>query len=283
MIEENAIQKTEARPVIRSNGRGLILETFEDMYRYAKCVVLSELCPAGLKTAEKVVVAIQTGAELGMTTMRSLNSIYVVNGAARLYGDTPLALVRQSGLMEWITETFEGEDDELQAVCRVKRKGDPEPAERRFSVQDATLGGLWGKVGPWRQYPKRMLQMRARSWALRDVFPDCFGGTTIAEEYVGIEPLAPQEPKSAQLLNETPQEAAPDVQGLTNGESEAEPPQKPEKESTAAKSEALFDHPDKSADAPYGYFCDECSGGFRVAKKGACPHCGSKKYTMAAM
>jgi hypothetical protein len=39
-----------------------------------------------------------------------------------------------------------------------------------------------GKQGPWGQYPKRMRQMRARAFALRDVFPDVLRGLPVAEE-----------------------------------------------------------------------------------------------------
>ena len=49
-------------------------------------------------------------------------------------------------------------------------------------MEDAKRAGLYGKQGPWQQYPKRMLQMRARAWALRDVFPDVLRGVHVAEE-----------------------------------------------------------------------------------------------------
>ena len=39
-----------------------------------------------------------------------------------------------------------------------------------------------GKQGPWTQHPKRMRQMRARAFALRDVFPDVLCGMPVAEE-----------------------------------------------------------------------------------------------------
>ncbi len=42
--------------------------------------------------------------------------------------------------------------------------------------------GLSGKQGPWTQYPKRMMKLRARSYALRDVFPDVLKGMAIAQE-----------------------------------------------------------------------------------------------------
>ena len=49
-------------------------------------------------------------------------------------------------------------------------------------MEDAQKAGLQGKSGPWSQYPKRMRQMRARAFALRDVFPDVLRGMPIAEE-----------------------------------------------------------------------------------------------------
>jgi hypothetical protein len=52
----------------------------------------------------------------------------------------------------------------------------------RFSVADAKRAGLWGKSGPWTQYPRRMLQLRARGFALRDAFPDVLKGLVTAEE-----------------------------------------------------------------------------------------------------
>ena len=49
-------------------------------------------------------------------------------------------------------------------------------------MADAKTAGLIGKQGPWTQYPKRMRQMRARAFALRDVFPDVLRGMPVAEE-----------------------------------------------------------------------------------------------------
>jgi hypothetical protein len=78
---------------------------------------------------------------------------------------------------EYITEST----TDTEAVCTVKRKGEPEQS-RTFSVDDAKKAGLWGKSGPWTQYPKRMLQMRARGFACRDVFADVLRGISVAEE-----------------------------------------------------------------------------------------------------
>jgi hypothetical protein len=67
------------------------------------------------------------------------------------------------------------------AICVAKRRG-RKPVTAKFSVDDAKRAGLWGKQGPWTQYPKRMLQMRARGFALRDAFPDVLKGLITSEE-----------------------------------------------------------------------------------------------------
>jgi hypothetical protein len=51
---------------------------------------------------------------------------------------------------------------------------------------DAKRAKLFDKDGPWKQYPDRMLQMRARGFALRDAFPDALKGFAIAEEAMDI-------------------------------------------------------------------------------------------------
>jgi len=70
----------------------------------------------------------------------------------------------------------------MAAVCQAKRRGYAKPTIATFSVADAKKAGLWGKSGPWQQYPKRMLQLRARGFALRDAFPDVLRGLVTAEE-----------------------------------------------------------------------------------------------------
>ncbi len=171
---------------IVTNGRGLALRNIDDMWRFACMVRDSGLAPQSFKKPEQIIIAIQAGAEHGIPPMKSLNCITVINGAARLWGDMPLALVRQSKLMEYIEESIEGEGDQRAAVCKSKRLDSPNAVITRFDVEDARLAGLWGKAGPWKQYPERMLKYRARAFNLRDNFPDALAGIGIAEEFEGL-------------------------------------------------------------------------------------------------
>jgi hypothetical protein len=124
-----------------------------------------------------VLVAMQMGAELGLSPMAALQNIAVVNGRPTLWGDAALAVCMSHPDFADCVET----QTDTAATCTIKRKG-REPIARTFSVDDAKKASLWGKAGPWTQYPKRMLQLRARGFALRDSFPDALRGIITTEE-----------------------------------------------------------------------------------------------------
>lgn len=125
-----------------------------------------------------VLVAIQWGMELGLKPMQAMQNIAVINGRPSLWGDAVIAIVRASPLCEYIRESYD--EVTFVATCRAKRRGDPETV-RTFSRAEALKASLLNK-DIWKQYEKRMTQMRARSWCLRDTFPDVLRGMPIAEE-----------------------------------------------------------------------------------------------------
>jgi len=142
-----------------------------------------------------VLVAVQWGMELGLAPMQALQNIAVINGKPSIYGDALLAMVRADHRCLGVKEYLDGET----AVCLITRShnnGDFEEIERKFSVDDAKRAGLWGKQGPWKQYPQRMLQMRARSLAIRDGFPDVIKGLISVEEAQDMpSPMKPVQPQ----------------------------------------------------------------------------------------
>lgn len=150
------------------------------------------------RSPAKIAAAIYFGYEIGLLPMQALQSIAVINGKPSIYGDAALALVRGSGQMEDFEETYEGGEffnsdgsvnKNYRAVCKVTRKGAKRPTVSEFSIGDAQMAELWNKAGPWKQYPKRMLKMRARAFALRDEFTDILRGIGIAEEVQDHEPI----------------------------------------------------------------------------------------------
>ena len=144
-----------------------------------------------------ILAAIQHGAELGLKPMQSLRDIAIIKGKATVYGDTMMALCRRHPECQDIEETIDNPGtDKAIARCVVHRKG-CKPAERTFSVDDAKRAGLWGNKGPWSSYPDRMLQMRARGFALRDVFADALAGFITTEEAQDYPEPATAKPKRA--------------------------------------------------------------------------------------
>jgi len=164
-------------------ARGLALATFDDAWRFWQMVAKTEFAPKDFKgKPEACLLAGQHGAELGLGPMQSLQCIAVVNGRPTVWGDAALALVQSSSVCEFVAEQVEGDGNAMVATCEAKRRGYPKSTVVRFSVAEAKKAGLWGKTGPWTQYPKRMLQLRARGFALRDAFPDVLKGLVTAEE-----------------------------------------------------------------------------------------------------
>jgi len=128
-----------------------------------------------------ILVATGYGAELGLSFLQSLQAVIVQNGTPTIWGDHALGLVKASGLLEWMSETYDPATK--TATCEVKRRNESKPTARTISAAQAERAGLLDRTPSWRAYPLRMLQMRARGFALRDTFPDVLRGIYLAEEF----------------------------------------------------------------------------------------------------
>jgi hypothetical protein len=167
----------------KSFSGNLVPQNFDEAMRISQALCKSGLVPKELTgKPEACFVAIGFGMELGLPPLQSIQNIMIVNGRPTIWGDAALGLVLDSGRCEEFDE-----DPANKALkqgfgrCRVKRFGSPSH-EVCFSIEDAKKARLWTKSGPWTDYPGRMLQMRARSWALRDNFPDILKGLGVREE-----------------------------------------------------------------------------------------------------
>jgi len=179
-MENNTL--TAPKAPLPIGAKGIELESFEALWRFAQCVAASPFAPRGMEKAEAIVPAIQLGLELGLTPMSALQNVAVINGRPGIYGDAALALVRASGRCESYSQKIEGEGDNRAATVISKRDDQEEAITSVFSVTDAKKAGLWGKQGPWSQYPDRMLLFRARGFNLRDNFGDILKGLQTLEE-----------------------------------------------------------------------------------------------------
>lgn len=199
-------------------------DRFARMLTFAESVCLSSLCPKAYagKPADAA-VAMVMGHAVGLNPLSSLQSIAVINGNPSLWGDGALGVVQASGLLERFEERDPAESlAKGEAECVFVRKGNASPIRRTFTKAQAQQAGLWGKAGPWQNYPGRMLQMRARALALRDGFADVLKGMGIAEEVQDY----PTQPAAVEMMPRSKSgEGIPSPQAslLSSGQSSAKP------------------------------------------------------------
>lgn len=226
-MEDNSsttgIVKREPPPQIHP----IIPKSFSEIVIMAKILAATEMVPKQFRNKpDDVAVTIQAGMEIGLPAMQSLQSIACINGRPSLWGDTILALCYASGKLEWIQE-FQDADLSM-ASCEVKRKGNPHTVKATFTQADAKRAGLWGKAGPWTQYPKLMLKNRARI-ALRDAFPDVLRGMASAEEQRDIIDIQVVPVKEQKEFEATPRKHEKDnLDALKNDETQKENNAEPE-------------------------------------------------------
>ena len=162
--------------------QAVVPKSIEEIWRVAGMISSADMAPKSYKLDQNAIaVGIMHGMEVGFTPMAALQSIAVINGMPSIWGDGALALIEASGLLEdkkeWLDTDKNGG---LVAHCHMKRRGRPTWTEQQFSWEDAKIAKLVGK-DTYQQYGKRMLQRRARAWAMTDGFSDVLRGLHIRE------------------------------------------------------------------------------------------------------
>jgi hypothetical protein len=178
---------SEYTKIVKVTQRGNIpINSLADAIEMSGRMAKSGLVPRGMDSPEKILVAIQMGMEFGLAPLQAVRSLVVINGMPTWKGDSALGLVRASGKMRGFNTGQEKNGEDSCVWVESSRSDDPTVRRHEFSIAKAKRAGLWGKTGPWSQYPDRMLYYRALGFHLRDVYPDVLCGMTIAEEAIDI-------------------------------------------------------------------------------------------------
>lgn len=187
----NEVAVKQEKAPIAMGSRGIQITTHQELWAFASHVCKTSFVPKEFHDDPgSTMVAMEYALELGLPMLQGLQNIMVVNGRPSIWGDLGLAMVEASGLLEDFFEDFEGNpfDDDYKAICIAKRRGRSRPTIWQYSVMDAKVAKLWMKKGynqtdtPWVTSPKRMLQMRARWFVLRNGFADVLRGLYGREE-----------------------------------------------------------------------------------------------------
>jgi len=179
---------------------------------------------------EDIFVAMAMGYQLGFPIEQALQDIAVINGRPCLWGDGLMALVLVHPECEDIEELAIYSGQVVTGyICTVKRKGH-KPHFKTFTIQDATNAGLLSKGGVWKNYPERMLQLRARAYALRDKFADALRGLRQAEVEEDDARIIESEVVSSPVIENTQVEKLKNI--LKNNNPPKDTPKQEEKKQT---------------------------------------------------
>lgn len=182
--------------------------------RLADTLAASSFIPAEFRGKPgDILVVMMQGAKLGLDAFAAMKGIAVINGKPTIWGDLAIGLVRSHRNFGQMAEDYD--EAAKEAVCKITLKSG-EVVERAFSWADAQTAGL-DRKDPYKRYPKRMLQMRARSWAMRDAIPQALLGFGIAEEERDVEVKAEIVPNAIPMETVGDYENAIDLAATAEG------------------------------------------------------------------
>lgn len=178
--------------------RGVQLTTLDELFRFSQAVAQSGLAPRGMDTPQKIMVAVQAGAEVGLSPMQAVHSYAVINGKPSLMVEPAMALVMASGLLTESSREYTGEGPTRACRVQLVRRGG-HSTEWTYSMEDAKRAGVSNK-DPWKQHPDRMLYARAAGYCMHDLFPDVLRGHRIG----GVDDFEPSGRVQVEVLKEPP-------------------------------------------------------------------------------
>lgn len=200
MSETSALTVSQPRQSKPQNSISLFQPTsFNEAWEFAKVLADSGMVPKAYVSKPAAIISTwQLATELNVGLMQALQGVSNINGTPAVFGDLGWALVQNHpdfvDSIEDIQDTF--------AVCTLKRKGRTD-VTRKYTLDMAKNAMLMGKDN-WKNHPRRMLQWRARSWAMRDLFADALKGMVIYEEAIDNPSVdTPEPPKIQATVNVT--------------------------------------------------------------------------------
>jgi hypothetical protein len=234
--QQAAMVVAEPKARVPLGRRGLEADNLDSLYRIAVMYLEGGAfkpeffagCESNRSRLARVMFTLEKGMAIGLAPTECIDAMAFIRGKITIYGDALVACVKRHPECTGISTVWGGDGDEFGATVTVGRRNQADVVVK-FTIADAKRAGLWGQRGPWSSYPQRMLQQRARGFAMRDQFPDALMGAITAEEvqdYRDDWRTVPTPPAAAQLQPSVQPEALPAPQKAV----EAAPrPQEPSK------------------------------------------------------
>ncbi len=147
------------------------LQDSNQLLALANSLCKSEALPTTFKNPANVLVALQTGYEMGLMPMQSLNSLYIINGKVNIYGSTQTFLLKKHG---WKIATENWTDKS----CTVRVHKGEEKYEYTTAITDLTATSKAKSFAP-----KEKLYYHCISRIIRSYLPEVLGGNHLMTEY----------------------------------------------------------------------------------------------------
>lgn len=189
MPTDESQSTTALAPIAAHSGaQAIALRSLDEYLRFGELCIQSGLS-LGHKNAASVVIAVQFGAELGLSPMASLRNVHVFAGKPLPSADLLVAVALSHPDCLYFRKL---EETTEKATWETHRRGNPAPTRYTFTVDDAKAAGLTNKDN-WKNYKPRMLSARSKAFLARDVYPDRLAGILTVEEAQDIEPTQASE------------------------------------------------------------------------------------------
>jgi len=212
-------------PLVDPDGFSARMSQFREM---AEVVVKSGCAPKGMTRPEQIIMAFQVGHDLGLPMSRALSAVTVINGKPGVMGEAAIGILRSRGALEsgtdltceYTTVLDQENPDAYSCTVTLHRRGQPDPFAETFSIKDARRARLWGKQGPWTEYPQRMLMWRALGFLLSKHFSDVMLGLPLEAELKDLPKSAPEPANPFFHLPDPPDQTGPDplLEAVCQGE-----------------------------------------------------------------
>jgi hypothetical protein len=160
--------------------------------------------------------AILAGAEVGLSPVQALRSMYVIAGTPAMYARTMVALTQRHGHKVWT----EKETPTEVVVCG-QRHGSERVEKVRFTFDQARAAGYTNNI-KYRTDPQSMLYARAASIVCRRIAADALLGIPFSAEELEDDAAPRPDTVTVSRLTLQPEDAAKPVQDQEDGISSAQ-------------------------------------------------------------
>ncbi len=134
------------------------------------------------RRASQAIVKILLGREMGIGPASAVVGLHVFDGKVVISAGLMASMIKRSERYDYKVQHL----SERGCIIEFFENGQSVGLSE-FNVEDAQRAKLWGKQGPWTQYPRNMLYARAMSNGAKWYCPGIFAGPVYTPDELNLE------------------------------------------------------------------------------------------------